>query len=213
MTIIDLTGIDSEDEFERCTRDSRYIPSPSPEMFKIVRGEYNDEPMPKRLKHERKERVLLLASGVRLSGSPEGSTKAPEDESKRPKGHSHHKFTKRHLSKHMDDESRWFEAISKRCDDLTKLLTQQTQCIRSLETLDFENGIVIAEMSADSMPRNRRMQIRNQLVDMEEKRRAKSTKIRRIVFSIIQEGTLIKQDLASWYAKEQKVTERIKKSR
>ncbi|KAH8763490.1 hypothetical protein F5882DRAFT_20773 [Hyaloscypha sp. PMI_1271] len=113
------------------------------------------------LKHERKESIMFLASDVRLPDSPEGSTKASEDESKRRKGHSHHKFTERHLSKHVDDESRWFEAISKRCDDLTKFSTQRTQCIGSLETLDFENGIVIAEISADSMPRNRRMQIRN----------------------------------------------------
>jgi hypothetical protein len=212
VSIIDLTGSDSENEFERFTRDGLYKPSPSPEL-EIVRGEYNGEPMPKRLKHERKERIMLLASDVRLPGSPEGSTKASGDESKRRKGHSHHKFTERHLSKHMDNESRWFEAISKRCDDLTKLLIQQTECIGSLETLDFENGMVIAEMSTDSMPRNRRMQIRNQLVDMEEKRRAKSAELRRTAFSTIQEGTLIKQNLASWYAKEQKVTERIEKSR
>lgn len=200
MTIIDLTS-DSEDEF------GLHKPSPSSEL-KIVRG----EPMPKRLKHERSESVMLLASGVRLPDSPESSTKTSEDESKRRKGHSH-KFTGRHLSKHIDNESRWFEAISKRCDDLTKLLTQQTECIGSLETLDFENGMVIAEMSTDSMPKTRRMQIRDQLVDMEGKRRAKSAELRRTVFSTIHEGTLIKQNLASWYAKEQKVTERIEKSR
>lgn len=207
MTIIDLTS-DSEDEFEQSTRNGLHKPSPSSEL-KIVRG----EPMPKRFKHERSESAMLLASGMHLPDSPESSTKTSEDESKRRKGHPHHKFTERHLSNHMDNESRWFEAISKRCDDLTKFSTQQTQCIGSLETLDFENGMVIAEMSADSMPRNGRMRIRNQLVAMEEKRRAKSAELRRIAFSIIQEGTLIKQNLASWYAKEQKVTERIEKSR
>jgi hypothetical protein len=211
VSIIDLTGSDSEDKFKRFTRDSLYKPSPSPEL-EIVRSEYNSEPIPKQLKHERKESNMLLASGVRLPDFPKGSTKASEDKSKRRKGHSRQRFTERHLSKHIDDESKWFDAISKRYDDLIKFTTVQTQRIASLETLDFENGMVLAEISADSLPRNKRMQIWNQLVDMEEKRCAKA-ELRRIVFSIIQEGTSMKQDLASWYAKEQKVTERIEKSR
>jgi hypothetical protein len=211
VSIIDLTGSDSEDKFKPFTRDSLYKPSPSPEL-EIVRSEYNGEPIPKQLKHVRKESNMLLASGVRLSDFPKGSTKASEDKSKRRKGQSRQRFTERHLSKHIDDESKWFDAISKRYDDLIKFTTVQTQRIASLETLDFENGMVLAEISADSLPRNKRMQIWNQLVDMEEKRRAKA-ELRRIVFSIIQEGTSMKQDLASWYAKEQKVTERIEKSR
>jgi len=169
--------------------------------------------MPKRLKHERKERVLLLASGVRLPDSPEGSTKSSEDESKRSKGHSHRKFTERHLSKYIDNESKWFEAISKRCEDLDKLHTQQTQCIGSLETLDFKCSGIIAELSAESLQKNKRVQIMQQLGGVEEKRRKKSAELRQPAFSAIREGTLIKQNLASWYAKEQKVTERIEKSR
>jgi hypothetical protein len=207
VIIVDLTS-DSEDELERSTRDGLHKPNPLSEL-KIVRG----EPTPKRLKHERSGSVMLLASGVSLPDSPESSTKTSEDESRRRKGYPHRKFTERHLSKHIDDESRWFKAISKRCDDLTKLLKQQTECIGSLETLDFENGMVIAEMLTDSMPKTRRMQIRDQLVNMEGKRRVKSAELRRTVFSTIHEGTLIKQNLASWYAKEQKVTERIEKSR
>lgn len=62
--------------------------------------------------------------------------------------------------------------------------------------------MVIAEMSTDFMPKNRRMHIRDQLVDMEGKRRVKSAELRQIVFFTIHEGTLIKQNLASWYAKE-----------
>ena len=188
-----MTGSDSEDEF--------------------VRGGRNDEPRPKRPKHERKARVPLLASGVHLPDSPEGSTKSSEDESKRRRGHSNSKFTGRDLSKYMNDESRWFEAISKRCEDLEKLHKEQARCIRSLETIDFECSRIIVELSADSLQRSKRIQIAKQLGDVENKRREKSAELRQTTFSATREGTLIKQNLASWYAKEQKATERIEKSR
>jgi hypothetical protein len=42
VTIIDLTGIDSEDESEPSTSDSHHRPSPSPE-FKIVSGDFDIE--------------------------------------------------------------------------------------------------------------------------------------------------------------------------
>ncbi|KAH8653969.1 hypothetical protein BGZ60DRAFT_533064 [Tricladium varicosporioides] len=209
--------LDSEDEIEilpsRPVHDRlpKRKASSSPEL-QIVRGEYNNERMPRKRRKHTEKRTNLPAPA--LLSSPEGSTKASEDESRsRRKAHPHYKFSGRDLSKHMDDEARWFEAISKRCDDLTKLVTEQTQCIESFETLDFECCGIIAELSANSVPRNKRMQIVKQLADMEEKRRTKSAELRQTAFSTIKEGTLIKQDLTSWYAKEQKVTERIKNSR
>jgi hypothetical protein len=42
VTIIDLTGIDSEDESEPSTSDSHHRPSPSPE-FRIVSGDFDSE--------------------------------------------------------------------------------------------------------------------------------------------------------------------------
>jgi hypothetical protein len=186
VTIIDLTS-DSEDEFERSTR--------------------------KRFKHERSESVKLLASGVSLPDSPENSTKTSKDETRRRKGYPHRKFTERHLTKHIDNESKWFEAISKRCDDLTKLLKQQSRYIGSDDSFDFEIGLLIAQISTDSMSKAGRLQIRDQLVNMDGRRRTTSAGLRRNVFSAIHEQTLIKQDIESWHAKEQKVTERIENSR
>ncbi len=116
MTIIDLTS-DSEDEFERTTRNGLHKPSPLLELKNFC-----GEPVHKRFKYERSESVKLLGLGVSLPDSLESSTKTSEDESRRRKGHPHCKFTERHLSKHIDNESRWFEAISKRYNDLTKLL-------------------------------------------------------------------------------------------
>jgi hypothetical protein len=49
VTIIDLTSVDSEDKFERFTCDGLYRLSPLPEMFKIVRGEYDGEQIPKQM--------------------------------------------------------------------------------------------------------------------------------------------------------------------
>ncbi|RDL36274.1 uncharacterized protein BP5553_06886 [Venustampulla echinocandica] len=155
--------------------------SSSPEPFK-----YNGERMlSKRLKLIAEEKTNLLAPG---------STKAEDESKSRRKSHTHYKFSEHDLSK--------FKTILDRCEGLTRLFTQQTECIGLLEALDIESSIAIAKISADSMSRN--IQIRNQLGDIEEKKSAKSAELRRTTFSTIQEGTSIKQDLASWYTKEQK---------
>jgi hypothetical protein len=111
VAIINLTS-DSKDEF------GLHNPSPLSEL-KNVRS----EPTPKRLKHERSKSVMLLASGMSLPDSPESSTKTSKDKSRRHKGHPYYKFTEHYLSKHIDNKSRWFKAISKRYNNLTKLLT------------------------------------------------------------------------------------------
>lgn len=85
MTVINLTS-DSEDKFKRSTCDSLHKPSLLLKL-EIVRDKYNGEPMPKRLKHKRKEDIMLLAFGVYLPNSSESFTKSSKDESKRRKRH------------------------------------------------------------------------------------------------------------------------------
>ncbi|PVH72511.1 hypothetical protein DL98DRAFT_576777 [Cadophora sp. DSE1049] len=81
-TIVDLTGIDSEDEFERSTFDSLYRPSPSPEKFKIVRGEYDGEQIREETLHKTHTTGDTNSPDQALPVSPETSTtKAFEDES------------------------------------------------------------------------------------------------------------------------------------
>jgi hypothetical protein len=104
VTVIDLT-FDSKDKFKRFTCDSLYKPSPLPEL-EIVCGEYNSKPMPKRLKHKRKEDIILLAFNVRLPDSLDSFTKSSKNKSKRHKEYSHHKFTERYLSKYIDNKSK-----------------------------------------------------------------------------------------------------------
>jgi hypothetical protein len=56
VIIIDLICIDSENEFERSTRDNLYKPSFSPEL-KIIRSKYNNELISKQLKYKKKKKI------------------------------------------------------------------------------------------------------------------------------------------------------------
>lgn len=97
--------------------------SSSPEPFQKAYGKLNDEQTShKRPKHETEERANLPAPAI--PNSPEGLAKAPKGGPKGRRGNSHHKFRERQLIKHIDNESRWFEAISKRYNDLNNLLKQ-----------------------------------------------------------------------------------------
>jgi hypothetical protein len=88
---------DFKDKFKRFICNSLYKLSPLLEL-KIVRG----KPTPKRLKYKRSESVILLAFGISLPSS----TKTFKDESRKCKRHLYYKFTKRYLSKYIDNKSR-----------------------------------------------------------------------------------------------------------
>ena len=186
--------------------------SSEPEPFKTVGGEFKSERMPsKRPKHAKEEKTNLQASA--LPSSSEGSTKGSDNESKIPRKPRLHKFTNSQLKQFGDDEGSWFAAVSKGCDDLTRLVTKQTECIGSFGIIDSDIGRLINELAADAVSRSKRMQIQKQLADLEKKRLRKSTELREGAFSTLGEAFVIKQDCKRWHAKEQTITQLIEKCR
>jgi hypothetical protein len=144
----------------------------------------------------------------------EGSLKASEDRPKnRRKPNPHPKFTDRRFSKHIDDETKWFEGIQNRQDELAKLTTQQVECIRSIESLHVDLSMETAGLSANPLSKISCRQIGKRVETLDEKLQEKTAELRLITILAAKEGVLIKTELASWHAKEQKVTEQIEKSR
>jgi hypothetical protein len=107
----------------------------------------------------------------------------------------------------------WWDATTARCKALRKFLAEQRQHIATLDALDTEQCQIVAEMSADRLPRSTRLQLSRELGDLEERRSKATAELRRATKSASSEGAVMKQDLEQWCVKEKKVTECIERSR
>ncbi|KAH8792211.1 hypothetical protein F5882DRAFT_376768 [Hyaloscypha sp. PMI_1271] len=190
VNIIDLTSSDSGDE--------------------TASSERSDEPMPKRPKHEREERSRSPALSDTPPNSPENSTRYSNDESKKRKGHPR-RFTDQHLNKYIDHESKWFKAMSKGCSELSELQQQQAQEIGSLEALRPRYDEIISKLSVESLSKNKRIKLTKLLRQLEKKRNRRFDEIRQTGIVANRQGITMRGQLASWYAQDRKVTERIEK--
>jgi hypothetical protein len=123
------------------------------------------------------------------------------------------RVTKRESKGHFDAEVMWWDAATARCKALRKFLAQQRQHIATLHALDTEQCQIVAEMSADRLPRSTRLQLSRELGDLEERRSKATAELRQATKSASSEGAAMKQDLEQWCAKDKKVTERIERSR
>ncbi|KAF4624569.1 hypothetical protein G7Y89_g13603 [Cudoniella acicularis] len=101
--------------------------------------------------------------------SPKGSGKASND---KPKGGRNqiHAVTTRESKGHFNAEVMWWDATIARCKALRKFLAQQRQHITTLDALDTEQCQIVAEISADRLPRGTRLQLSRELGDLEERR-------------------------------------------
>lgn len=210
MPVIDLTS-DSEDEPEQDPRRGLSNRTPSVEAYDIQYSEQNGQQIRKKI------RVGYTTTGTKLQApaipnTPEGSSKASES-APRSRRKANTQFTSRNFSKHIDDESKWFDGISKTVENLIKHVKQQKDCIEEIDTLHFSCIEEVAKLSAESMSRSTRKQIRERLESLEVQQGKKVAELRQLTFSTMKEGNSIKTDLASWRAKEQKATEQIEKSR
>ena len=93
--------------------------------------------------------------------SPEGSVKASSDDKPKGRGKSRTrtKVTAREFKGHINTEATWLNTASTRCNTLRKLFTKQRQHIAALDALDTEHCQMLAEMSADRLPRSTRLQL------------------------------------------------------
>ncbi|KAF8862735.1 hypothetical protein BDZ45DRAFT_769037 [Acephala macrosclerotiorum] len=211
-TFIDLTCTDSEEEFERYTRDGLYKPSPSPEMFEIVRGEYDGKRMlHKRLKHTTEDRINLPAPA--LPDSPEGSTKASEDEPSGRRKNPRARVTQRELNDYVDIEKGWLDPSLSRCRKISQFFATQNRLMTSLETLNNEIYTKLGHISADSVPRKTRLELGKELKGLERKRRDLMAELRQAVCDVTMEAASMEQNLEQWHAQENKFTKRIERSR
>ncbi|KAI1776471.1 hypothetical protein F4818DRAFT_440838 [Hypoxylon cercidicola] len=85
--------------------------------------------------------------------------------------------------------------------------------LKAFDTLDTEHCQILAEMSADRLPRSTRLQLGKELPDLEKRRSEVTAELRQAMNSGSSEGAAMKQDLEQWNIKEKKVTERIERSR
>lgn len=146
---------------------------------------------------------------------PEGSVKASsDDEAKgRRKSRTRTRVTAREFTGHLNTEATWLNTASTRCNTLRKLFAKQRQHLAALDTLDTEHCQILAEMSADRLPRSTRLQLGKELRDLEKRRSEVTAELRQAMNSGSSEGAAMKQDLEQWDIKEKKVTERIERSR
>lgn len=87
------------------------------------------------------------------------------------------------------------------------------ECIKAFDDLEAEQCQIVAKISADCLPRHARLQLTAELEDVEERRSGVTIELHRAMNSICSEGAAMKQDLEQWSVKENKVTERIERSR
>ena len=200
----DLT--DSEEESER------YKSSPSPEV-KIAGGLYNFEPMPKR------RRTTNLTGDTNVPdptppNSPQGSTKASEDESNgRRKANPRTKVTSRELNKYVNVEMRWLDASLSRCGKVNQHIKIHDELTASVEAISNEIERKIGQVSADApLLRKMRLEVGEEMKRLERKRRELMGKQRQEIRNIWMEAASMEQNLQRWHGQESKFTRRIEKS-
>ncbi len=142
MVILDSDG---EEEMEITTADDSHDDRP----IKLPRLAEEDKTMP----------VTARPS------SPEGSVNASSsNEAKgRRKSRTCTRVTSREFTGHLSTEARWLNTASTRCNTLRKLFAEQRQHFAALDTLDAEHCQVLAEMSADRLPRTIWLQLGKEL--------------------------------------------------
>lgn len=145
--------------------------------------------------------------------SPDDSGKASDDEPKGRRKSNTRRVTTRESKGHFDAEVMWWDTATARCKALRKFLAEQSQLIATLDTLDTEQCQIVAEMSADRLPRSTRLQLSRELGELEERRSKATAELREATKSATGEGAAMKQDLEQWCTKDKKITERIERSR
>jgi hypothetical protein len=206
-------GSDSEDEIEVIpTLPVNSQPKSSADSINTTDDEVECRRKPNKRPRLTKEDTASLPVTARPN-SPEGSGKASDDEPKRRRKSNTRRVTTRESKGHFDAEVMWWDAATARCKALRKFLAEQRQHIATLDALDTEQYQIVAEMSADRLPRSTRLQLSGELGDLEERRSKATAELRQATKSASSEGAVMKQDLEQWYAKDKKVTERIERSR
>ncbi|KAF8846413.1 hypothetical protein BDZ45DRAFT_700011 [Acephala macrosclerotiorum] len=174
-----------------------------------------DDEVEHRQKSNKRPRPTKEATATHAQlNSSKGSGKARDDGSKgRRKSNTRTKLTTREFKDHIDTEATWLSAASTRCNVLRKLFKNQKECIAALDDLEAEHCQIVAKLSADCLPRHARLQLTAELEDVEERRGDVTIELRRAMNLICREGAAMKQGLEQWSVTEQKVTERIERSR
>ena len=89
---------------------------------------------------------------------------------------------------------------------------KQRRYLATLDALNAEHCQILAEMSADRLLRNTRLQLSSELQDLEERRSKLTAELCQATNSGKSEGAAMKHDLEQWDVKEE-VMERIERSR
>jgi hypothetical protein len=168
--------------------------------------------MPKRRRTSNRTGDINLP-GPTPPDSP-GSTKASGDEPNgRRKANSRSRVTSRELNNFVDIEKGWLDPSLSRCCEIRQHFATQNQLMTSLENLNTEVYQKISQISADSVPRRRRLELGEELKTLEKRRRNLTAELRQAVCDVTILASLMEQDLKQWQAKETKFTKRIEKSR
>ncbi|KAE8442135.1 hypothetical protein EG329_003786 [Mollisiaceae sp. DMI_Dod_QoI] len=192
--LVVILDSDGEEEMEITTADDSYGARPT-----------------KRLRLAKENKAVPVTA---RSSSLEGSVKASDDEAKgRRRSPTRTRVTAHEFKDHLNTEATWLNTASTRCKALRKFLTEQRQHIATLDALDTEQCQIVAELSADRLPRSTRLQLIRELGDLEERRSKAAAGLRQATKSASSEGAAMKQDLEQWDVTEKKVTERIERSR
>ena len=174
--------------------------------------ELNEERMPRKRPRYGTEDANLPAPPP--ANSPKGSTTASEDEpNSRRKPNPRPRVTPRELNDYVAIEKGWLDPSLSRCRKIRQNFATQNQHMTSLETLNNEIYQKVGQISADSVPRKRRLELGEELKTLERKRRGLTAKLRQGVCDVTIEAASMEQDLEQWQAKENKFTKRIEKSR
>ncbi|KAI0425919.1 hypothetical protein F5Y09DRAFT_85711 [Xylaria sp. FL1042] len=211
-TVIFL-GSDSEDEIEVVpTLLVNSQPKSSTGSIDTTDDEVEYRRKPNKRPRLTKEDMASLPVTARPN-SPDDSGKASDDEPKGRRKSNTRRVTTRESKGHFDAEVMWWDTTTARCKALRKFLAEQSQLIATLDTLDTEQCQIVAEMSADRLPRSTRLQLSRELGELEERRSKATAELREATKSATGEGAAMKQDLEQWCTKDKKITERIERSR
>jgi len=229
-----LTGIDSEDEFERFTRDGLYRPRPSPEDTSTSSLDTDDD-------------IIEVASTKRPSNSSKRSLKPADDEvedqaishkrvkvdkdSTLPdswvnsphdaktsgdeskaqlKRKTRSKFREHSLKSHIDNESGWLDAASLGCTKLWERSLRNTGHLSDLIKLEDESAKLLADITENMAPQTRKLIA--QFVKVEERRRGQTLTLYRNGLSDFNECESMKKVLEQWALEDKKVSKRMEKS-
>jgi len=118
----------------------------------------------------------------------------------------------REFKGHINTDATWLNTTLTRCNTLRKLFAKQRQHIRALNALDAGHYQILAEMSADRLPRSTRLQLSRELRDLEGRQSKVTAELRQATNSGSSAGAVMKQDVEQWDIKEKKVMERIERS-